>query len=211
MWPSPILKFKDIGSNSREQIFLCVGRALTQWEIIESILGFLFSHLVESQSNAAQRAYGTISNTSGRRTAIENAAEIFHDRHYKFPIGELKLLMAHYGKAASYRNRIAHGLATEHTDEKGISKGVFLVPSFFSSKHRSAQTYEFWKKVEEAENDFDVFGYSYRYTHEDIDFFNSKFEELSKMINQFYGELLRVQVEKMMTGEPMFSHDVRTE
>jgi hypothetical protein len=208
MWPCPILEFKNVGSDSREQIFLSVGRALTQWEIIESVLGMLFSHLVESDSSAAQRVYGTIVNTGSKQTVIMEAAKIFHDRHYKFPFDELKLLMAHYRHAATYRSAIAHGIAIEHADEQGSSKGVFLVPSFFSTK-RSAQTYEFWKKVEKSENDFDVFGYEYRYTHEDIDFFNSKFEELSKMINQFYGELLRVQVEKIMTGEPRFSHDVR--
>lgn len=210
MWPNPILEFKVIGSKTREEVFLSVGRALSQWEIIESKMGFLFAHLVESESMAAQRAYGSISNTSGRKTAIENAAEIFHDRHYKFPIDKLNLLTNHYGKAAAYRNRIAHGLAVEHTDEKG-TRGIFLVPSFFSAKNREAQTYDFWKKATETEDEFYVHGYSYRYTHEDIDFLNSKFEVLSEMLGKFVGLLIKTQVENMTISGRMFSHDVRND
>jgi hypothetical protein len=93
MWPTPILEFKSIGSGTPEEIFLSVGRALTQWEVIESVLGWLFGHLVESDSHAAQRAYGVISNTGGKRNALENAAEIFSDRHYKFPMDDFKLII----------------------------------------------------------------------------------------------------------------------
>lgn len=55
-----------------------------------------------------------------------------------------------------------------------------------------AQTTEFWEKSEKLKTSFMCLGIPYRYTHEDIDFLNSKFEELSKMINQFHGELIQV-------------------
>ena len=211
LWPNPILKFKDQGSQNRELIFLSVGRVCTTWEIVETNLGFIFGRFAESHSSASQRAYGVISNTSGRREALEMAAEIYHDRHHKFPMEQFKLLMNHYAKAASYRNKIAHGVATEFTKEDNISMGCFLVPSFFSSKNKNAQTFSFWEKARDSKDEFYVHGNTYRFTHKDIDFLELKFQQLNELLGRFAGYLIQSDVERTMKTGHQFMHDVRGE
>lgn len=211
LWPNPILKFKDQGSHNRELIYLSVGRVCSTWEIIETNLGFIFGKFAESHSSASQRAYGVISNTSGRREALEMAAEIYYDRHQKFPIEQFKLLMTHYAKAASYRNKIAHGLAMEFTKDDNISMGFFLVPSFFSSKHKNAQTFSFWEKARDSKDEFYVHGNTYRFTHEDIDLLELKFQQLNELIGKFVGYLIQSEVERAMRTGHQFMHDVRGE
>lgn len=211
LWPTPILKFRGKGSPSRELIFLSVGRVCTTWEIIETNLGFVFGQFAESHSLASQRAYGVISNTSGRRDALKMAAEIYYDRHPKFPMEQFKLLMSHYEKAAGYRNKIAHGVATEFTKEDNISMGCFLVPSFFSSKHKSAQTFSFWEKARESKDEFCVHGNTYRFTHEDIDFLELKFQQLNELLGRFVSYLIQSGVERTMKTGHQFMHEVRGE
>lgn len=211
MWPSPILEFKDKGSEHKDLIFLSVGRVCTTWETVETNLGFIFGQLAESHSSAAQRAYGVISNSSGRRGALEMAAEIYHDRHYTFPMEQFKSLMNHYTKAGSYRNKIAHGIVTEFIKEDNVSMGCFLVPSFFSSKHRNAATFAFWEKARDSNDEFYVHGNTYRYTHEDVDFFESKFQQLNELLGYFLGDLIQSSVERTMKTGLQFTHDVRGE
>lgn len=211
LWPNPILKFKDQGSLNRELIFLSVGRVCTTWEITETNLGLIFGQFAESYSSASQRAYGVISNTSGRREALKMAAEIYHDRHHKFPIGQFKSLMEHYEKAASYRNKIAHGMAMEFTKENNVSMGCFLVPSFFSSKHKNAQTFSFWEKVRDSKDEFYVHGNTYRFTHEDIDFLELKFQELNELLVGFASYLIQSEVETTIKTGHQFMHEVRDE
>lgn len=211
IWPNPIFKFKDQGSQNRELIFLSVGRVCSTWELIETNLGFIFGQLVESHSSASQRAYGVISNTSGKKDALLMAAEIYHDRHYKFPLDQFKLLMEHYKKASSFRNKVAHGLAMEFTKDDNISMGCFLVPSFFSSKHKNAQTFSFWEKARDSKDEFYVHGNSYRFTHEDIDFLELKFQQLNELISRFAGYLIQSEVDRTMKTGHQFMHDVRGE
>lgn len=211
LWPNPILKYKEQGSQNRELIFLSVGRVCSTWELIETNLGFIFGQFAESHSSASQRAYGVISNTSGRCDALKMAAEIYHDRHYKFPIKQFKLLLKHYETAASYRNKIAHGLAMEFTKDENISMGCFLVPSFFSSKHKNAQTFSFWEKARDSKDEFYVHGNTYRFTHEDIDLLELKFQQLNELIGRFVGYLIQSEVERAMRTGHQFMHDVRDE
>lgn len=211
LWPNPILEFRDKGSPNKECIFLSVGRVCTTWEIIEANLGLIFGQFAESHSSASQRAYGVISNTSGKKEALLMAAEIYNDRHYKFPMEQFKLLMAHYAKAANYRNKIAHGVAMEFTKEDNISMGYFLVPSFFSSKNRNAQTFSFWEKARNSKDELYVHGNTYRFTHEDIDLLESKFQQLNELLGRFAGYLIQSEVERAMKSGHQFMHDVRGE
>lgn len=210
IWPNPILKFKDKGSESRDLIFRSVGSVCTTWEIIEINLGLIFSRLAESHSDAAQRAYGTISNTSGRKAALEQAAEIYYDRHPSFPMQKFNLLLTHYVKAASYRNKIIHGVVSEFTAEEEVSNGCFLVPSFFASSFRSAKTTEFWKRAKESNDKYYIHGNAYRYTHEDINLIESKFQQLIEHLSTFVGKLIENEVANTIKTGQQFMHEVRS-
>jgi hypothetical protein len=65
------------GETTKEAIFVAVISALSEWERLETPMADLFSHLIETSSRAARRAYGTIQGAEGRRHALEAAATIF--------------------------------------------------------------------------------------------------------------------------------------
>jgi hypothetical protein len=54
--PSPA----HLGESDKDALHLAVGRALNEWELVESILALIFGLLVESRSSAARHAYGTL-------------------------------------------------------------------------------------------------------------------------------------------------------
>jgi hypothetical protein len=56
-------------------IYIAVGKALSQWERAEDGFAILFEILVESKSEAAIRAYGSITNSAGRREALRSEVD----------------------------------------------------------------------------------------------------------------------------------------
>jgi hypothetical protein len=65
------------GESEKAPIFEAVGRALSEWEHAEMAMARLFGALIESESDAAALAYGTINGANGRREAISYASEEF--------------------------------------------------------------------------------------------------------------------------------------
>ena len=47
------------------------------------------------------------------------------------------------------------------------------------------------------------------FTHEDIDFLDSKFQQLSELLGYFVGDLIRSEVERAMKTGHQFMHDVQ--
>lgn len=194
LWPDPLFQFKSKGSENRDDIYKAVGSLCSTWEIVEITMGSIFSVLVESESIAAQRAYGIIANTNGKKAAIEQAAEIFLDRHPSFPNADFKMLMNHYQKAAEYRAKVAHGMVVTFTDTNN-----FLVPSFFASKFREAKTKDFADKIKNSTDEFSIHGNKFRYTHEDIRFIESK---LNILIGCLGGFVLKVMAIELLAKQP---------
>lgn len=188
---------KDMGSNDADVVFISVGKALSEWEKIENTLAVLFGLLTESKTHAAQRAYGAITGSHVRKQTLINAGEIFADNHkVTFKMDELELICKHYAEGAGKRNEIAHAVVTLiSVDEK--SKGYFLTPPSYLSKKNKAKTLPFWDKARTNEDPFFVFGFDYRYTHEDVDHFRMLFQKLGEHTNQFLMEhLMHDAIEK---------------
>jgi len=105
-------------------------------------MGDLFSILVESQSPAALRAYGTIANANGRREALQQAGLIyFRERADSDDAKDFRAILANYNEASGRRNDVAHGMVAQVKDENGELKGFWLFPQLHAAKKsRLAQT-----------------------------------------------------------------------
>lgn len=152
------------------------------------VLAKLFGLLVESDTDAAERAYGTLPGSRGRKDMILEAGAIYTQRHGdSFPLGELRLLMEHYDKASGRRSDIAHGMVMGITTGD-TQRGFFLVPAVYRSQKNEPKTLDFWMRVQaqQEENPFAVFGFSYRYTHTDIHRFADLFGEFFQQAQGLY-------------------------
>lgn len=187
-------KQKDMGSESDELIYLSVGRLLSKWETVETVMAHFFGLLVESDSQAAIRAYGLITSVAQRCNLLKEAASIFSDRHKDiFSLEEFKTLSKNYVNCSVRRNAVAHGLVSSFNFNDGKDdRGYFLAPPYYNTKQNEAKTLSFWQSLQGNENlnPFDIFGQKYRYTHDDINYFRSNFELLSKQLNGYYMHLM---------------------
>lgn len=179
---------KDRGSDYADAIYLSVGKALSEWEKIDNTLAVLFGLLTESKTHAAQRAFGAITGSQVRKQALINAGEIFADNHrVTFKMNELELICKHYSEASGRRNEIAHAVVTAISVDQE-SKGYFLTPPSYLSRKNKAKTLPFWDKASDNEDPFFVFGFDYRYSHEDVDHFRKLFQDLREHTDQFLME-----------------------
>jgi hypothetical protein len=130
------------GHSEKRPLYEAVGRALSEWEYAELSLAWLFSALIESDSAAAARAYGTIGGPTGRRDALTFASEEFFrfrdnsDPQTKIDQDDVAGVIKAYENAIQYRNNIAHGIIMSRIDTTLGSFGWFLqAPEYASKKH----------------------------------------------------------------------------
>lgn len=183
-WERPAAKSQ--GDEFSDAIFLAIGISLTKWEIIETFFALIFKHLVESQSNAALRAYGSIASARGRRDALEAAAETFF-RIHDIPndqIVRFDKLIKHFGCASTRRNEIAHGTLCSVTGH-----GCFLMPPDYNTNKTDLPKARTGDDINEV---LDSLGMHYRYTSEDISHFKDRFTVLGNAVIEYRGELQRL-------------------
>jgi len=133
------------GDKKADMTYAAVGRALTQWEYLETKLAELFSQLVggewpsgdDTVYHPADRAYGSVLGSSARLTMIAEAAKA-HFQWYPNRALEKRL---HYlvgtecKHFAGKRNNIAHGVVDmRFSDPPKLKLGYWLVPSFYATK-----------------------------------------------------------------------------
>jgi hypothetical protein len=132
--PSPT----HLGMPDKDTLHLAVGRALNEWEILESVLALIFSHLVESISLAATRAYGTLIAGNARKEALEAAAIEFFREKPDPVMADYYILFNTYSKTSQYRNNIAHGVCYNIivTGDTAFQSGWFLYPHQYNARRR---------------------------------------------------------------------------
>jgi hypothetical protein len=126
------------GESDKTPLFEAVGRALSDWEYGEMAMAWLFGLLVESDSDAAVKAYGTIYGGPGRKDAFSFAVAEFFTRHPDRVSDrhDMEKLLAAYEMAWSYRNNIAHGIVMAIIDTHAAPAGWFLQSPEYASKKR---------------------------------------------------------------------------
>ena len=149
------------GETTTAVIHEAVGRALSMWEHVESVLIKLFQLLCETESLAAPRAYGTPTSAHARQSALIYAAEEFFARRdtqdQELVLGYSKAYVA----ASAYRNQIAHGMAMQPHEF-----GCFLCPPSYAGRRRETPyPTQQW-----------AFGAKYFYRVQEIDRIRDRFE-----------------------------------
>jgi hypothetical protein len=133
------------GTKFDKLIHISVGHALSNWEHVEGAAAGLFAHFVDSNSIAAQRAYGAIIGARARESALRQASETyFLLRRNILPKSAHRAIDAmedcstnfirNYAQASGRRNDIAHGVATELSTSENAEMSWFLAPPNYQSQ-----------------------------------------------------------------------------
>lgn len=143
IWNPPIKVIPSpghLGEPNKDILHLAVGRALNEWELVESFLALIFGHLVESRSPAARRAYGTLIAGTARKDVLEAAAIEFFRGKADPMMADYYSLFNAYSTSAQYRNNIAHGICYANVSSGGhppFDFGWFLYPPLYNTRRRS--------------------------------------------------------------------------
>ena len=98
------IKFQkqEFGSNTTDEVYLSMGRALSKWEEIEGTFGKFFRIFIESKSIAGERAYCSMTSVSSRREVLLQTARVYYDRRHHsdgkkiLNIKDFELMLDHY-------------------------------------------------------------------------------------------------------------------
>jgi len=120
------------GDASADILYAAVGRALSQWEQLETNLALCFSAFVgASLKDGAVLAYGTVTAFTGRRDMVKVAFEAFPARSHE-KIAPFKDILNRAGNFSARRNEIAHGIVTRLTVEQ-VDNGCYLLPPLYNT------------------------------------------------------------------------------
>jgi hypothetical protein len=134
-WKRPDSKNK--GDENAHKIYEDVGFALTCWELMEEELATLYLALVgatKASNDPVRRAFGSIESNSGRRKAIDAAAEAYFGQHWDNKIVKRAFsnVTESVGWASKRRDDIAHGIVLGQVID-GVRYGSFLFPPDYNT------------------------------------------------------------------------------
>ncbi len=183
--PTWILPRLRSGDPDADRLYTAVGKALSQWEELETGLGELFATFVESRSIAAARAYGTMASAQGRFDLLDAAAEVyFVDREgrddYRPIIKALRL-------ASPCRNNIAHGAVREYAAHGVDGGGFYLV----SPEYNSRRNEPFADLERDSVDPFDFARHKYAYSTDQINELSERFALLAREVGNFARRVAR--------------------
>jgi hypothetical protein len=139
----------DTAVSHRDVLYAAVGRVLTAWEILETLLAGEFQRLVGTDRPSALKAWGSIVSSKARVDAILAAADVEFSgdelARYKRCMEDVKLL-------GGARNLIAHGTVYYRDgvdwisdDPRSEPRGPFILgpAPYNTSKMRGNAFYQF--------------------------------------------------------------------
>ncbi len=137
--PWDVTPWPKVGNAGHDELFLAVGKALSNWELVENAIAGLFTRVTVGSYYAptapAIRAYSAVMSASNRiqmvRAALESWLHVWKD----CPSGRNALdILKECGEWVGRRNDIAHGIVDRVVDAP--KHGWFLFPSFYNAKKR---------------------------------------------------------------------------
>jgi hypothetical protein len=200
---------KDMGDPNPDMIAQAVGFALSKWEETDQAMALLFMLMTEcptAQSyNAVRRAYGSIESNSGRRGAVEAAAEVYFGPYWanKYVKASLTDITTVVGLASKRRDDIAHGIIWGKIILDGKNYRSFLMPP----EYNTGRTHAFWPDTPDP---LRLMRAKYRYTASDIAACQNKFRDLRNEIIE-YTQLIKREDGRFpaleMALEPLMDRD----
>jgi hypothetical protein len=204
-WSRPAAKAK--GDATVDPVYRAVGRALSQWEMLEQNLANLFLVVCECPNHSAnpvRRAFGAIENGTLRRAAIREAAMCHFGQHWDIPAVQKSFgaLIEAVSFASKRRDDIAHGIVQQIGLDR-IDYGAFLFPQYYNS----ARTKPYIVVGDGPPTPPDFRFMDYRFTSSDILEFEKRFGDLKQVVVQFANLSGRGKADKIpfvaaVTGEP---------
>ena len=133
------------GDCSADAIYVEVGRALTQWETLESELANIYAHLLADGSGArflaAGSAFGQISGSMNRQEMLKSVIAIVFSSPPMDALEEIKaeisVLLNDVRNYTGRRNAIAHGVVIELSVNNG-ARASFLAPAWYMTRKQHA-------------------------------------------------------------------------
>lgn len=184
--------FPARGDQSPETLFIEVGRALTEWELFEERLSWIFALLVTDRpgepGQAAIHSYGSIASFRGRSDMVGMAAAAYlAERPASEAVAKLKPFLTRANDFATRRNEIAHGIVQPFYSQEVTAQmqvdledspepdGFALMPATYNSrKNELAKAGGFENPVE-----FLIYRQPrYAYTGESISKYGNEFRGL---------------------------------
>lgn len=131
--PPPASVWNEMSSATGQELYMEVGKALSQWSGVEHQLCTLFTHIFEGEhaGYAAYKLFGAYPSTSSRLTAVKTAGEAYFagdSERWNY----LDRLLGLVEKFSPRRNDIAHGQVVTRMD--GTSP--FLTEPHYNVEHR---------------------------------------------------------------------------
>lgn len=143
-WDMPPLP--TCGDQYREDTFIGVGRALSQWEHFEGEIGLIYGILVNAldETSPAMRAYGSVSTFSVRQDMILAASKAYFFTREPSYEEDIKSLLDDARQFSTRRNEIAHGIVQPYFIKGSRRAGYALGPSKYATrKQRLSHLYDF--------------------------------------------------------------------
>src|SRR6185437_4094323 len=169
-------------------VYKAVGYALTNWERAEEMLGGLYLRLVratEPSYDPIRRAYGSIDSNSGRRKAIDAAAEAYFGQDWNDDDTRrafLRLTEA-VGWASKRRDDIAHGIVLGQVMDD-VHYGYFLFPPDYNTSRTNL-----FAEVSDDDPLYHTMT-KYRFTSEQVRSLGDKFRTLRDAVAHHSGLIL---------------------
>lgn len=181
-WDIPPLPKR--GDRHRDDTFVGVGRALSQWEHFEGEIGLIYGVLVRSfrETSPAIRAYGSVAAFSTRIEMINEASKAFFLHVIPSIEKEIKHLLDDAKQFATRRNEIAHGIVQPYYSKGSTQSGYVLGPSRFATRKQKLSRDGGWGDIEVV----------YAYTSRELDDFSTHFGTLTERAMEIYLATYRI-------------------
>jgi hypothetical protein len=172
----------DRGSDTAEEVWLAVGRALTRWEQAETEIAWVFNALMQplpapvATHEPGARAYAAVITFNGRQDMLQAASDAYFNEHFgtepknHYAQRVLNHLIKISRKLGARRNEIAHALVSPASF---TGPGFYLHPGIHSSKVNVAYIGD------------------YQYTGAQVDVLAERFSELGRCFTWYRCDLLR--------------------
>lgn len=162
------LRLADKGNKTYDALYRAIGRAMTQWAMVEESLERIFVTLLSPEGIGASRVFGSVLSLRARTEMVDASANMELHRLGKHDLlKDLTTRTELIRQASGRRNDIAHGVPNKR------SYGCFIEPPM--SSPRQSDKHAILPK--------------FRYNSGNVNDFAKKFTLLSIETHNFWGDI----------------------